>query len=148
MLSKERYCYKIHTLLIKSSAYAPYYRQPLYMRPPTWFELAKKIVSRERELEPAAGTKTIGFLQCKNAFLQYLFWKKKKCFWLIYWKLIKSIDEHLIFFLSLLIFILIQFYHYQSWLQLIAKFKWSTVDCLTALLHHLHLPRIFQNSLF
>lgn len=75
LIGKAHGCYKIHTLLIKSSAYAPYYRQPLYMRPPTWFELAKKIVSREREreLEPAAGTKAIGFLQCKNAFLQYAF---------------------------------------------------------------------------
>ena len=33
-MSKEHYCYKIHTLLMKSSAYPPYYRQPSYIENP------------------------------------------------------------------------------------------------------------------
>ena len=31
LLNKEHYCYNIHTLLMKSSAYLLFYRQPLYM---------------------------------------------------------------------------------------------------------------------
>ena len=33
LLSKEHYCYKIHTILMKSSAYLLFYRQPY---PPIW----------------------------------------------------------------------------------------------------------------
>ena len=29
--SKEHYCYKIHTLLMKSNAYLLFYKQPTYM---------------------------------------------------------------------------------------------------------------------
>ena len=35
LLSKEHYCYKIHTFLIKNSAYPPFYRQPSYIEYPT-----------------------------------------------------------------------------------------------------------------
>ena len=34
LMSKEHYCYKIHTLLMKSSAYPPYYRQLSYIENP------------------------------------------------------------------------------------------------------------------
>ena len=39
LLSKEHYCYKVHTLLMKSIAYPlpPFYRQPPYMDSPPHF---------------------------------------------------------------------------------------------------------------
>ena len=39
LLSKEHYCYKVHTLLMKSIAYPlpPFYRQPPYMDSPPPF---------------------------------------------------------------------------------------------------------------
>ena len=34
---KEHYCYQIHTLLMKSSAYPPFYTHPQYGLPPPHF---------------------------------------------------------------------------------------------------------------
>ena len=37
LLSKEHYCYKIYTLLVKSSAHSPYIDNPLDVLPPPPF---------------------------------------------------------------------------------------------------------------
>ena len=43
LLSKEHYCYKIHTVLMKSIAYPPSIDNPLYGLPPNFY---KKILYR------------------------------------------------------------------------------------------------------
>ena len=38
LLSKEHYSYKIHTLLMESRAYRPFYREPPYMNYPPFLQ--------------------------------------------------------------------------------------------------------------